>query len=131
MQLVFILGCYMANRHHGAYHAKAQNLRRELRRSYDEALSSVDILALPTTPRPAFECRDDLSQTELLQRAFGVDENTSPFDMSGHPAISIPCGTTDCLPVGLMFVVSRFDEQTLLCSVSRLETNIAIDESRE
>lgn len=131
MQLTLVLGRYVADRHHGTYHAVAQNLRRELRQSYDEALADVDVLALPTTPRPAFERRDDLSEVAVLQRAFGVVENTSPFDMTGHPAISVPCGTTDGLPVGLMFVADRFDEPTLIRAADRFETRVGEAVERE
>lgn len=123
MQLTLIVGRYMADRYHGRYHALAQNLRRTLRRAYDAALESVDVLALPTTIYPAYEQQQNTTRVEEVQRAYGAIENTSPFDMTGHPAISVPCGTTDGLPVGVMFVAERFDEATLLRVANQFESD--------
>lgn len=116
--LKILMGEYLRNEYGGYYHAKAQNLRRDLRSAYDDALSEVDVLALPTTPTTAFEVKEDLTRTELVERAQGKKgrtRNTMPFNMTGHPAISVPCGTSpDGLPIGLMFVGNRFDDATVL-----------------
>jgi hypothetical protein len=45
-----------------------------------------------------------------IQRAFGMLANTAPFDATGHPAMSIPCGMSEGLPVGLMLIGNHYDE---------------------
>ncbi|RQG99469.1 amidase family protein [Natrarchaeobius oligotrophus] len=125
LQLTLVVARYVADRHDGLLHASGQNLRRRLRRAYDEALEDVDVLALPTTPITTFERRDGLSTGEIVQRAYSAVENTSPFNMTGHPAISIPCGTAGGLPVGLMLVATRHDESTLLWAADRLEGRLS------
>jgi amidase len=55
-----------------------------------------------------------LSRLEVIDRALNMLSNTAPFDVTGHPALSVPCGTSDGLPVGLMLVGERFDDDTVL-----------------
>lgn len=69
---------------------------------------------MPTTPQTAHERLDDPSDAQLVDRAVNMLLNTSPFDVTGHPAISVPAGTSDGLPVGAMFVGQRFDDRTVL-----------------
>lgn len=114
MKLTLVLGQYLADEYRGHYYAKAQNLTRKLADAYDDALADVDVLAMPTTPQTAHELREDLSRLEVIDRALNMLPNTAPFDVSGHPALSVPCGTADGLPVGLMLVGARFDDATVL-----------------
>lgn len=114
LKLTLVLGEYLSRRYRGRYYAKAQNLARELRDRYDEALADADVLAMPTTPQTAHERRDDLERLEVIERALSMLPNTAPFDVTGHPAISVPAGEHDGLPVGLMFVGERFDDATVL-----------------
>jgi amidase len=114
LKLTLILGQYLADEYQGRYYAKGQNLSRVLADAYDDALGDVDVLAMPTTPQTAHEQRDDLSRLEVIDRALNMLSNTAPFDVTGHPALSVPCGTTGGLPVGLMLVGSRFDDATVL-----------------
>lgn len=121
-KLRLIIGQYLSDEYLGHYHAKAQNLSRELTEAYDEALSKVDVLALPTTPRTALEHRPEVTRREYVDRALGLISNTAPFNVTGHPAISVPCGSIDSLPVGMMFVGDRFDDATVLGVSSAFET---------
>lgn len=114
LKLTLVLGQYLADEYRGRYYAKAQNLSRELAGRYDAALSDVDVLAMPTTPQTAHEHRTDLDRLEIIDRALCMLPNTAPFDVTGHPALSVPAGTADGLPVGLMFVGARFDDATVL-----------------
>ena len=114
VKLTLILGQYMADEYRGHYYAKAMNLRRELAAAYDEVFSEVDVLAMPTTPQTAHEVSDDLSRLEVIDRALNMLTNTAPFDVSGHPAISVPAGEADGLPVGLMFVGREFEDDAVL-----------------
>jgi len=113
LKLRLIVGQYMAERYRSHYHAKAQNLRHDLTQAYDDALADVDVLTMPTVVRTAIELDDDLTRRKMLTRP-NENTNTSPFNVTGHPAISVPCGTVDGLPVGLMFVGDRFDDATVL-----------------
>jgi amidase len=114
VKLTLVLGQYLSDEYRGHYYAKAQNLARKLAGAYDDALAEVDVLAMPTTPQTAHEHREDLSRLEVIDRALNMLPNTAPFDVTGHPALSVPCGTVDGLPVGLMLVGERFDDTTVL-----------------
>ncbi|MCX7631172.1 MAG: amidase [Geminicoccaceae bacterium] len=109
-----LLGWYMVSRYRGRYYAKAQNLVRRLRRAYDEALRDVDLLLMPTVPitAPPVPPRDAPLEV-ILARAFEMLPNTAPFDATHHPALSLPCGHLDGLPVGLMLVGRHFEEATI------------------
>ncbi len=122
VKLVLLLGEYMHRNYHNRYHAKAQNLRVLLRQAYDDALARFDVIAMPTLPFPATEIPpDDCSREDYVDRALNMQQNTCPFDVSGHPAFTVPCGTVDGLPVGLMLVGKHFDEATVIRAAHALE----------
>ena len=121
VKLTLIVGQYLADEYRGHYYAKGQNLSRVLAERYDEALADVDVLAMPTTPQTAHEAREDLTRLEVIERALNMLPNTSPFDVTGHPAVSVPCGESDGLPVGLMLVGERFDDATVLRAAEAFE----------
>lgn len=124
VKLKCILGKYLKDKFYGRYHGKAQNLRQDLTAAYDEALERYDVLAMPTTPMTAFELEEDLTRIEAVNRAQGKKgrtRNTMPFDMTGHPAISIPCGQADGLPIGLMLVGRHGEEETLISVADAFE----------
>ena len=121
--LVLLLGEYMHRNYHGRYYAKAQNLRHLLSAAYDSALQQCDVLALPTIPfvTPPLVAAD-CSLEDNLGAALNMLGNTCPFDVSGHPAISVPCGLAEDLPIGLMMVGRQFDDFTVLQAAHALET---------
>lgn len=93
----------------------ARNLAFELRAAYDQALSSYDVLVMPTLPYTAPELIGlDAGLDTYLPTALGMVGNCAPFDVSGHPAVSVPAGLVDGLPAGLMIVGRRFDDATVL-----------------
>jgi len=123
VKLVLFAGEYMHRHYHGRYYAKAQNLRRVLRAAYDAVLARYDLLVLPTTPMKAQPLPPTgCPREEYMTRALEMINNTSPFDASGHPAISVPCGMIDGLPVGMMLIGRKFDEVTLLRASDAFET---------
>lgn len=124
VKLTLILGQYMSDAYRGRYYAKAQNLSRQLTADYDDALSEVDVLAMPTTPQTAHERVEELSRLEAIDRALNMLPNTAPFDVTGHPAISVPAGTADGLPVGLMLVGRRFEDATVLGAAAAYEASV-------
>ena len=114
----------MSEHYHGRMYAKAQNLRRLMRAGYDRALEQVDVVVLPTTPMKALKYEPDLDLMGLITHGWTSAVNTAPFNDSGHPAISIPCGKSNGLPVGMMLVTRRFDDATLLRAAHAFEQGV-------
>jgi amidase len=109
-----LAGLYMLERYRGRYYAKAQNLRRRLRAEYDAALARHDLLLMPTIPpKPGKLPEADASCGEMVSHAFSFNANCIPTNLTGHPALSVPCGRYDGLPVGMMLVGRHFDEGTI------------------
>lgn len=113
VKVVSLVGGYLNSRYHGRLYAKAQHLRGTLRAAYDAVLTNFDALAMPTTPMKAHRYRPNLRPGELVAHGWNMLGNTAPFDMTGHPSISVPCGKSGGLPVGLMLTGTHFDEMAL------------------
>jgi amidase len=114
LKIATMLSKYTLHKYGGHYYAKAQNLRRRLRAAYDAALRDCDLLLLPTTVMKATPIPGkDASPQEVTRRSWEGTRNTCPFNATGHPAISVPCGMSDGLPVGLMLVGKHWDERTI------------------
>jgi amidase len=114
VKLTALLGGYLSDRYNHHYYAKAQNLGRRLRSSYGEALERCDVLVLPTTAMTARPIPAEPSIAEVVATALGNLHNTSPFDVTGNPALSVPCGVSDGRPIGMMLVGRHFDDATVL-----------------
>jgi amidase len=122
-KLVMLLGQYMADNYHGRYYAKAQNLAWKLREAYDAMLKDYDLLLMPTMPMKATVIpAKDCSREEYIARALEMLNNTAPFDVSGHPAMTVPCAMSKGLPVGLMLIGRHFDESTVLRAAHAFES---------
>ncbi|MBL8895529.1 MAG: amidase [Rhizobiales bacterium] len=114
LKVSMFVGEYMQKTYRGHFYAKAQNLARALRAAYDEALGRYDLLLMPTTAMKATPLPPPGAPIPLvLQRAFEMIGNTAPFDTSGHPAMSIPCGLSEGLPVGMMLIGKHWSESTI------------------
>lgn len=114
LKITMVLGEYFIKHYRGHYYAKAQNLSRQLALAYDTALAQCDLLLMPTLPLTATPLpKPDAPLEEVIERAFEMLPNTCPFDVTGHPAMSIPCGMVDGLPVGMMLIGKRWDEATI------------------
>jgi amidase len=114
LKVSMLLGHYFTKHYRGHFYAKAQNLSRKLRAAYDVALADHDLLLMPTLPMKATPLPPADAPRELyVQRAFEMIANTAPFDATGHPAMSLPCGLVDGLPVGLMLIGRHYDEATV------------------
>lgn len=113
-KLLLLLGTYINNNFGPRFYGKALNISRRVTAAYDKALETYDLLLMPTTPMKATPLpAANASREEVVGRAFEMISNTSPFDISHHPAMSIPCGMVDGLPVGLMLIGRHFDEMTI------------------
>jgi len=123
VKLTMLLGRYLSERYNHHYYAKGQNLGRRLRAAYGEALERVDVLALPTTPMKAMRIPPaGASIVDVLTAALSNIANTAPFDVTGNPALSVPCAFADGLPVGLMLVGRPWDDATVLRAGHAYET---------
>jgi amidase len=122
VKLVILLGQYMADKYYGRYYAKAQNLVYSLREAYDKALKEVDILIMPTTPMKAMPIPPAKpSLGEYFGTALGMIQNTSPFDCTHHPAMSVPCAKSNGLPVGMMLVGRLWEDDVVLRAAHAFE----------
>jgi amidase len=114
----------MQEKYHGRYYAKAQNLARRLTAAYDDAFRDADLLVMPTLPMKATVIpAADASREEYTARALEMIPNTCPFDVSGHPAINVPCGTSDGLPIGMMLVGRTGEDATVLRAADAFQRN--------
>ena len=113
-QLNTIWGTYMNSYYGNKYYGKAMNLSRLLTEAYDKVLAEYDLLAMPTTvlksqPIP----KTDATREEIVEKAAENTANTLPFDITHHPAMAIPCGKSEGLPVSLQLVGKHFDEPSI------------------
>ena len=100
--------------YYDAYYLKAQQVRQLIADDFKQAFADVDVIAGPTAPSPAFKLGDKVDDpiTMYLNDIYTIGAN-----LAGLPAMSIPCGFVDELPVGLHLVGAHFAEETLLrCS---------------
>jgi aspartyl-tRNA(Asn)/glutamyl-tRNA(Gln) amidotransferase subunit A len=108
-----MLGTYVLSAgYYDAYYLKAQQVRALIRRDFDTALAGVDLIALPTSPVPAFRLGERAADPLQMYLA---DVYTVGANLAGVPAISVPCGfAPGPLPVGLQLIGRTWDEATVL-----------------
>ena len=108
-----VLGTYVLSAgYYDAYYLKAQQVRTLIRRDYEQAFERVDVVAMPTSPTPAFKLGERSSDPLQMYLA---DVFTVSANLAGLPAVSVPCGfTTARLPIGLHLTGRPFDETTVL-----------------
>lgn len=93
------------------YFMKAQQVRRIIANEYDEVLADVDVIAGPSAPNTAFPLNDS---TKSITDMYMEDVFTVGCNLAGLPAISVPAGLVDGLPVGMQLIGRAFDEATVL-----------------
>jgi len=107
-----MIGTYaLSAGYYDAYYLKAQQVRRLISDDFDKAFSEVDVVAGPTTPTPAFQTG---AKTDDPVAMYLNDLYTVSANLCGLPAISMPCGEVNGLPVGLQLTGQHFDEARLL-----------------
>ncbi|WP_131194808.1 amidase [Lichenihabitans psoromatis] len=123
LKITMMVGQYFISQYRGRFYAKAQNLTRMLKASYDKALGTYDLLLMPTLPMKATPIPPaDAPLGLVVQRAFEMLPNTAPFDITGHPAMAIPCGMSDGLPISMMLVAKSYDEMSIYAAASAFES---------
>ena len=115
-----LIGTYVLSAgYYDAYYKKAQQVRsliaRDFRRTFD---SGVDLLLTPTTPTPAFRAGE---KTEDPVAMYLADIFVCPINLAGLPAVSIPAGRSEGLPVGAQLIAPAFEEERLLAAAAALE----------
>ena len=114
LKVSMMAGEYFIKNYRGHFYAKAQNLSRVLAKAYDDALSRYDLLLWPTLPMKATPIPPANASLKLyVQRALEMLGNTCPLDVTGHPAMSVPCGMSNGLPIGMQLVGKHWDESTI------------------
>jgi aspartyl-tRNA(Asn)/glutamyl-tRNA(Gln) amidotransferase subunit A len=114
-----LLGTYaLSAGYHDKYYKKAQDARAWVKQDFDEALSEADVLATPTMPVLPPERGESLDDPLQL---YLMDANTVPVNLANLPAISVPAGTAEGLPVGMQFVGPAFGETEIVRAASAVE----------
>ena len=104
------------------FYGKAVNLTTKLRAAYDKAFEEYDLLLMPTLPVKASKLPGpDATREEICDLAFEMLPNTSPFNITHHPAISLPCGLSDGLPIGLQLVGRMWGEGVIYQAADAFE----------
>jgi len=99
----------------GLYYARARNVSLAVRAAYDQALDQVDVLVMPTVgARPPKLPPANVDFATSMKLSDGAALNTPQFDLTGHPALSVPCGKLDGLPIGMMIVGRMGGDATVL-----------------
>ena len=107
-----MLGTYaLSAGYYDAYYLKAQKVRTLIRREFDEVFERFDALVTPTSPSVAFKLGD---KTDDPIQMYLNDVLTQPANIAGIPAVSLPCGKVDGLPVGLQVMSRHLGEETML-----------------
>jgi aspartyl-tRNA(Asn)/glutamyl-tRNA(Gln) amidotransferase subunit A len=107
-----MLGTYaLSAGYYDAYYVKAQQVRTLIKAEFDEVLATVDAILAPTSPTVAFKVGAKVDDPLAM---YLNDACTLPVNIAGLPGISVPCGLSDGLPVGLQVIGRAFDEATIL-----------------
>lgn len=107
-----MLGTYaLSSGYYDAYYLKAQKVRTLIKQDFDQTFEKYDVIIGPTAPTTAFPLG---SQVDDPLTMYLNDILTIPVSLAGVPALSVPCGFADGLPVGLQIIGKPFDESSIL-----------------
>jgi len=120
-----MLGTYaLSAGYYEAYYGQAQKVRTVISREFAAAFERFDVLVSPTSPTVAFKLGE---KTDNPLAMYLADVLTIPPNMAGLPGLSIPCGLSEGLPVGLQLIGAQFSESTLFRTGHALERAIGFD----
>jgi aspartyl-tRNA(Asn)/glutamyl-tRNA(Gln) amidotransferase subunit A len=107
-----MLGTYaLSSGYYDAYYLKAQKARTLIRQDFDRVFQEVDALVTPTSPVTAFKIGEKTGDPVQM---YLIDVCTLPVNIAGLPGLSVPCGFSDGLPVGMQLIGPNFSEGILL-----------------
>lgn len=116
-----LLGTYaLSAGYHDRYYLKALKVRTLIKRDFERAFNDVDVLVAPTMPYPAFRPGEKIDDPLSLYLS---DVDTVPINLAGVPSISVPCGFSGGLPIGMQVIGKHFDEATILRTAYTFEEN--------
>jgi aspartyl-tRNA(Asn)/glutamyl-tRNA(Gln) amidotransferase subunit A len=122
-----MLGTYaLSSGYYDAYYGRAQRVRTKIAGDFRAAFAEVDLIATPTAPTVAFALGEKTADPLAM---YLNDSCTVPMSLAGIPAISIPCGLSAGLPVGLQIAGPAFSENRLLSAAHALERALGFDGS--
>ncbi|MBP3965467.1 Asp-tRNA(Asn)/Glu-tRNA(Gln) amidotransferase subunit GatA [Paenibacillus lignilyticus] len=114
-----MLGTYaLSSGYYDAYYLKAQKVRTLIKQDFDNVFQNFDLIIGPTAPTPAFRIGEQVGDPLTM---YLNDICTIPVSLAGIPAISVPCGFADGLPIGLQIIGKAFDERTVLRAAHAFE----------
>lgn len=116
-----MLGTYaLSSGYYDAYYLKAQKVRTLIKQDFDQVFENYDVIIGPTAPTTAFPIGSQVNDPLTM---YLNDIVTIPVSLAGVPAISVPCGFADGMPVGLQIIGKAFDESTVLRVAHAYEQN--------
>jgi aspartyl-tRNA(Asn)/glutamyl-tRNA(Gln) amidotransferase subunit A len=120
-----MLGTYaLSSGYYDAYYGRAQRVRTKISEDFKSAFEHVDLIVTPTAPSVAFKLGEKTADPLAM---YLNDFCTVPMSLAGIPAISIPCGLSEGLPVGLQIAGPAFSENRVLDAAYALEQSLGFD----
>ena len=114
-----MLGTYVLSAgYYDAYYLKAQKVRTLIKKDFNKAFEKVDVLMTPTSPITAFKIGERSNDPVSMYLS---DVYTVSTNLAGLPAISVPCGKIDNLPVGLQIIGNEFDDEKIIKIAQKLQ----------
>lgn len=121
LKACMFVGEHFQRQYRGRFYGKGQNIMRLCNERYLAALKQYDLLLMPTLPiKPQPHPPADCSLSLYVQRAFEMVPNTAPFN-GGLPAMNIPCGLSEGLPIGMMLVGPHYGEMKIYQAADAFE----------
>ena len=117
-------GCALSSGYYEAYYGKAQQVRTRIVEDFRAAYGQVDFVVTPTSPTVAFKLGERTADPLAMYLS---DYFTVPMSLAGLPAVSIPCGLSDGLPVGFQIAGPAFSESRILDAAHALERAIGFE----
>jgi aspartyl-tRNA(Asn)/glutamyl-tRNA(Gln) amidotransferase subunit A len=123
VQRRILVGTYVLSAgYYDAYYRKAQRVRSLIAEDFRRTFAAgVDLLLTPTTPTPAFKAGEKTGDPVAMYLA---DIFVCPINLAGLPAVSLPAGRSEGLPIGAQLIAPAFDEERLLAAAAALERAI-------
>jgi aspartyl-tRNA(Asn)/glutamyl-tRNA(Gln) amidotransferase subunit A len=112
VQRRIMLGTYaLSSGYYDAYYLKALKVRTLIKQDFDRAFEKVDVLIAPTAPTTAFKVGEKIEDPLAM---YLMDVCTIPINLAGVPALSLPCGFAEGLPVGMQIIGPHLSEEKIL-----------------